>query len=241
MTRNGVLISLAVLLSAAELGGCRSSLTRAHALELLTLEAKKNSADMHFVAGRVFLQVGIDGDCEGKDYDSVQRDATTAALVRVRYAQVEPIKPHLWRIGLTQLGEKAIDGEKYGHTTKGPCDHWQVTIPLVRFDHFDVTGVVNEGSYATADVQATFLLTPVAVALRPIVDDVQYQTDVSTYGKGLADTFRDEAISSGKSILGSEAYYASPLGKGSMGYTKTDKVKFAKYDDGWRVVVPDSK
>ncbi len=240
--RTSYLYALAALLCAAELVGCQSGLSRTHAQELLKLEVKKHNNDIHFVAGKVFLHIGINGDCEAKNYDAVERNATAAALVRVGYARVEPIKPHLWRVSLTQLGEKAVDGEKYHHTTQGPCDHWQVTIPLARFDHFDVTGVVNEGSYATADVQATFFLTPVAIALRPVVDDVQYQTDVTGYGMKLADSFRDGASSSGKSILGSDdVYYASPLGKSLVGYTKTDRVKFAKYDDGWRVVVPESK
>jgi hypothetical protein len=157
----------------------------------------------------ILINTGIVSGCEvGHGYDPVQGNATYAALKSTGYLTFTPINIGVWKVELTDLGEQAKAGDKYGATKKGDCDMWQVTIPVAVFDHFEVTGIVEEGSVAKVEVTATYKVTPVVVALKKYASE--NNADMSD-------------------VFGDELKYRSDK------YHKISTVVFEKYDDGWRM------
>jgi hypothetical protein len=189
--------TLLVLLLAVPLTSCQTKLTRAKAQALLDpwlqpKEGRINSAD------EALLEIGRYGDCDGNgDSADPARNAYYSVLAQTGYITDDRIKPGLWNVQLTPLGAKAIAGEKYGHEIKGPCDYWQVTVPLVKYDHYTITGIVSDETHATADIRLVHILTPVAVATVPLIEAAAFQADKAVYGESLARQFNETGISSG--------------------------------------------
>ena len=77
-------------------------------------------------------------------------------------------------------------------------------IPLSKFDHLDVTGIIEDGPHAKVDVAATFVMTPVGLAIRNIASE---------------------------DLLGVDLLNAPP---NKDRYVKAGSAVFDKYDDGWK-------
>lgn len=102
------------------------------------------------------------------DYDPLQSDTASAILSATGYITIRPLKKHVWSVELTESGTKSITGDKYAHEQRGDCDQWQVTVPLSKYDHLDVTGIVEDGVHAKADASLTFVITSVRIPVEVV-------------------------------------------------------------------------
>jgi len=206
--------------------GCTKHLSRTDAKA--QLEARIGKPE-----GKVLLsKIGITGNCgfDGlKNYDSVERSAEIAALVAAGYVTVSPIKSHIWNVQLTQIGKQAVEGEKYGHEQNADCDEWQVSIPLSKYDHLEVNGIVEEGAHARVDTGAVFVITPAGSAVRKVAREVSFSIDKLSHGQDLAEKFRDSSL---EQLLGSDLANL-PLTENT--YLKSGSVNFDRFDDGWKI------
>jgi hypothetical protein len=177
-------------------------------------------------------------------YDPIESNEKYRMLSKMGYLNIRSIKAHTWQVELTEHG-KPIAGEKYGHIQKGSdCDEWTVAIPLDRFDHFDITGIVEEGAHARVDVSATFTITPIALEMKKTAPafllDIETEkfenkkkemSTISDYLQREHERYRSESLGRDMSRLLGEDVIAAKDNK----YLKTTAIKFEKFDDGWRI------
>jgi hypothetical protein len=220
---------------------CNSGhLTRPNAKVKLEQLAKQEQQENPFGPHSMSVKVGTVANCEpapnsppGYFYDPVQRGADYAVLSATEYITIKPIKKGVWDVELTERGKQNIALEKYAHEQKGECDEWQVTFPLSKYDHLDVTGIVEEGVHGKVDATFTFVITPVGMAVRKVASALVFETDKKTYGEKLATDFLDGNV---KSLLGDDLVYTAP---DKDRYVKQATFAFDKYDDGWKVSTKD--
>ena len=190
------------------------------------------------VGHELMFQIGtISGACSGvgKDYDVVEESAEYPMLSDIGYVTVQPIKKHVWRVELTERGKKSIVGDRYGHKQDIDCDQWQVSMPVSKFNHFDITGILEEGKHAKVDLAFTFLVTPVGIDARKVAKRYVFESDKKKYGQELAEDFNRGNL---ETLLGDDVVYLAPS---ETTYVKRGSIMFNKYDNGWRVDVNSSK
>jgi hypothetical protein len=230
------------LLSAALLGAleltftaCNSGhLTRSRAKAQLDALSKKAASSDDSGPHPILFQIGtISGACtEGltKDYDPVESGAEYPVLLSTGYITMQPIKNHVWRIELSERGKKSIAGEPYAHKQNGDdCDQWQVSMPLAKYDHLDITGILEEGAHAKVDIAITFAITQAGMDARKVAEQYVFEVDKRKYGEKLAHDFLSNSLTS---LLGDDVAYAPPSARA---YVKRGSVTFNKYDDGWKI------
>jgi hypothetical protein len=224
--------SLGVLLLIST--ACNRHLSRSNAKAQLEQLAKQEQSDGTHT---LLLKIGRVANCEPQpyqtNYDPVQYNAESAVLSKTGYVTIRPVKRHVWDVELTDIGRQSLAGEKYAHEQKGDCDQWQVTIPLAKYDHVDVTGIVEEGVHARVDTAITFVVTPVGMAVRRVASNVVLELDKKTYGEKLAHDFLSDKV---RSLLGDDLVYL-PINIDR--YIKNASFPFDKYDDGWKVSLKD--
>ena len=126
-------------------------------------------------------------DVPTKDYDTIESEAVYPMLAAVGYLAVQPIKKHVWRVDLTDLGKKSIAGEPYAHKQQGnDCDEWQVTMPLSKFDHLDVTGILEDGAHAKVEFTLTFTITQAGMDVRAVAEKYVFDTSKRKFGEELS-------------------------------------------------------
>jgi hypothetical protein len=213
---------------------CTRHLTRSQAKAQLEKAAKQEQDKNPDGPHCLLLKVGKVADCEASryppNYDPVEWDKTTAVLSATGYVTVHPIKQRVWDVELTELGTHSISGEKYAHNQRGDCDDWQVTIPLCKYDHLDVTGIVEEGVHAKVDATLTFVITPVGMAVRKSAPTKVFEVNKKIFGEEMAHKFLSNDL---ETLLGDDLIYA-PLDKDR--YFKKAVFAFEKYDDGWKLM-----
>jgi hypothetical protein len=159
-------------ISIAMLTGCSSHLSRSKVdSEMRQQYQCPHSACFPGFGGQeLLLTIGkVTGSCHGvTDYDPVQSDYRREykALAQAGYITIKPEKRHVWNVSLTQAGRQAIKDAPYAHTQKGDCDSWQVTLPLSTFEDLIVSGVLEDGAHAKADISVKWKVTPLGLALR---------------------------------------------------------------------------
>jgi len=102
-------------------------------------------------------------------------------------------------------------------------------MPLSKFDHLDVTGILEDGVHAKVDVSFSFAITSVGMDARRVAEKYVFENDKRKYGDKLAHDFLSNSMTS---LLGDELAYLPPSAKT---YVKRLSVIFDKYDDGWKV------
>lgn len=132
------------------------------------------------------------------------------------YATVQFINAHLWEIKLIDTGSRIAVKKKVGHRQHEGCDGWLEAIPLSNYDHLEVTGIVEEGAYATVYFSAYYTLTPAGKATMTLV-----QAN-NSFDQGLL-----------KISLGSDIF-----GPPKDSYASQGTARLIKYDNGWRLVPP---
>ena len=100
---------------------------------------------------------------------------------------------------------------------------------MSRYDHIDVTGIVEEGVHAKVDAAATFVVTPLGLTIKKIAPAVVLETEKKKYGEKLGQSLSTNEL---QSLLGEDLVY---LPDGVDRYIKSDSVQFEKYDDGWKL------
>jgi hypothetical protein len=214
------------------LSACSTHLTRPKAKAQLEQIAKQTQdpSGPH----SILVKIGTVADCEPTPglphFDPVETDYATQVLAATGYMVVRPVKKHVWDVELTDRGNQSVAGEKYAHEQKGECDQWQVTIPLAKYDHLDVTGIVEEGVHAKVDASFTFVITPVGMAARQVASDIIFEADKKRYDETLAHSFLESDV---KQFLGEDLVHTPP---NKDRYIKQATFQFEKYDDGWKVV-----
>jgi hypothetical protein len=216
------------------LAACNSGhLTRSNAKSQLEKAAKQAQQQNPNGPHSITTHIGtVSGKCYDEqvmqDYDPVENSKEEAVLSATAYVTLRPVKKHVWDVELTQLGHQAA-GEKYAHTQKPDCDAWYVQFPLSKYDHLDVTGIVEDGVHAKVDASLTFVITPVGLAVRKVASSVILETDTKTYGEKLAQDFLSNNMTT---LLGDDLVYAP---QDADRYVKQATFAFEKYDDGWKV------
>ena len=218
---------LSVVLSCGILSGCSAHLTRSNAKA--QLDAHLKQAQSSFGRESLTSQVGtVSGACfDSPNYDPVENNEDTAVLVAAGFITMRPIRPHVWDVALTPSGNQAVSA-KYAHTQKPDCDKWQVTFALSRYDHVEVTGILEEGIHARVDADLTYAITPVGLATRRVASSVVLEVDKRKFGERVASEHLDQTVST---MLGDLAY----LPKGATSYVVPRHYPFEKFDDGWKL------
>jgi hypothetical protein len=133
-----------------------------------------------------------------------------------------------------RLFNRAVELADYGaHEQKTDCDEWQVGIPLAKYDHADVTGIVEDGARAKADISIFFVLTPAGIDLLRVSEmepDAAFELDRRQEGEELARTWLYVGVSMER--LSSDI---ASLPENTKGYVRQRTLTFEKYDSGWRV------
>ena len=217
---------------------CTKHLTRDKAKAILDGVAKQNVAGNPDALRYILIQTGlISPNCEKdgavmKDYDPVENSNETAVLVAAGYLTATQVKPHVWTVEPTEQAQKqGLFTDRYAHRTGANCDQWQSTIFLARYDHLDVTGIVEDGPHAKVDAAFTFMVTPAGIAIRKVARDAIYVVQKREFRDSLANDFTNSELSQ---MLGSELSNL-PLNQNS--YIKTNSFKFDRYDDGtWKLL-----
>jgi hypothetical protein len=93
---------------------------------------------------------------------------------------------------------------------------WEFLGKFAKYDHVEVTGIVEEGAGATVDVATTFRVTPAGMTATP---------------ETITETLRRE-----KTVVANAEYFDSFEWDGKDSYTYRWSCKFVKYDDGWRLI-----
>ena len=136
MDRGFLLIAIVNILI---LTGCSGHLSRSKAQSDMEREYQRcrdSVCVLGFGGHELLLPIGkVSGRCHGlAGYDPVAADPKHEykALAHAGYITIKPERPHVWSVSLTDIGQHAIKGAPYGHTQKGDCDSWQVSLPLTR-------------------------------------------------------------------------------------------------------------
>ena len=165
-----------------------------------------------------FLRIGkVTGSCYNlTNYDPVQSDSGSEykALAQAGYITIKPEKRHVWNVSLTQAGQQAIKDAPYAHTQKADCDSWQVSLPLSTFQDLIVSGVLEDGPHAKANISVKWKVTPLGLALRK------------------------EAVQLKLSDLGTQVLVGDDIARLPVNETQYDTYRtilFDKYDDGWKI------
>lgn len=234
-TLSAVLFQVLVLTLVA----CKSGhLNRANAKAELEKAQQLNPYGPHSLMTHIGT---VSGSCYDRtNYDPVQSDKEDAVLLATGYITTRSIKKNVWDVELTQLGQQAL-GSKYGHTQKVDCDDWQVEFPLSKYDHLDVTGIVEDGVHARVDATFTFVITPVGLAVRKIASAVLFDVEKreetkllgAETGEKLAHQFLDREVAG---LLGEDLVY---LPQEADRYVRQSTFAFDKYDDGWKLSTRD--
>jgi hypothetical protein len=210
------------------LAGCNGHLSRSRAKSQLE-EAARQVRDPD---GPHPLLVRVGTICGVSDYyDPVQSRSEYIVLSAAGYLTIRPVRlrgrKSVWDVELTESGRKTIGGEKYGHEQNGDCDEWQVTIPTAKYDHLDVTGIVEEGVHARVEAAQIFVITPAGMAVRKFASKI--------YGNRmkLGNEFLSDDHERLTNLLGEELAYAPPS---ADRYVIRGSFTFEKYDDGWKPV-----
>jgi hypothetical protein len=263
VTMRKTTLALALALTSA---ACNGHLTRNGAksqLEAVVKAEQKGPAQ----SPRLLISTGtVSGTCYGiADSDLVKFSGEMSVMSSAGYITTRQVKKNVWDVELTQLGQQALDGPKYGHKQETDCDEWQVDFPLSKYDHLDVTGIVEDGLHAKVDASLTFVITPVGAAVRKVASSVVLDTltkesnaeveevlEKTSQRVGLSASKREQMrtemrateekrVKDGlndkiQSLIGDDLFYTPPEAKT---YVKKRTFEFEKYDDGWRVSSPD--
>ena len=133
------------------------------------------------------------------------------ALAKLGMLTVTPVV-RAWQVDFTDAGKRAVEGKAYAHTEKPNCDEWQSSLPVAVFDGVEVTGIQQEGIHARADFAIKWKLTPLGLALKTIPEG-------------------NEEMGLGPEFL--------RLPKGEGEFSENYVGQFERYDDGWRLKVPE--
>ncbi len=181
----------------------------------------------------VLLNVGTRvGDRSNLGSDFVESAAEYPFFARAGYITIRPVKKHVWNVELTERGKRSIDAPPYSHEQKTDCDEWQVEIPLAKYDHMDVTGIVEDGARAKADASIFFVLTPAGIDLLRVSEmepDAAFEMDRRQEGDELARTWLYRGVSMER--LSSDI---ASLPANAKAYVRQRTLTFEKYDSGWR-------
>lgn len=168
-----------VQLGSLLLAGCSSHLTRSRAKTELDQLVKRNLERGQDSPHALLFQIGlVSSGCDESlnDFDPVESGAEYPMLAATGYLTVTPVRKHVWRVELTDLGKKSIAGQPYAHKQNGTdCDQWQVTLPLAKFDHVEVTGVLEEGVHAKVQIAAVFTITQVGLDARKVAEKYVFE------------------------------------------------------------------
>lgn len=230
-------VSLALMLFT--LAACNSGhLSRSKAKSQLEIAAREAQQLNPNGPHSLITQIGtVSGSCyDQTNYDPVEFDKGDAVLLATGYITTRSIKKNVWQVELTQLGQQAL-GSKYAHTQKPDCDDWQVEFPLSKYDHLNVTGIVEDGVHAKVDASLTFVITPVGRSVMKVASVVVLETEKREEtrllgpenGERLAHEFVDREVAT---LLGDDLVYAP---QNATRYVKQATFAFEKYDDGWKV------
>jgi hypothetical protein len=216
------------------LGACNNHLSRSNAKAQIEAGLKHMlpPGTEHSTAATFNIGSAVSGICHNlKDYDPVGTNGEYPALAAAGFIITKPIKKDVWSVELTDKGKKSIDGEPYGHRTGIDCDQWQVTMPLSRFDHIEVTGIVEDGVHAKVDVDSTFTILQAGFDLKPIAEKYIREAQSKTIRpKFLGDSTSSELHSFIGDIADTEP--------SANFFVKHGSVSFTKYDDGWKLDKP---
>ena len=164
------------------------------------------------------MRIGkVTGSCYNlTNYDPVQSDSGSEykALAQAGYITIKPEKRHVWNVSLTQAGQQAIKDAPYAHTQKADCDSWQVSLPLSTFQDLIVSGVLEDGPHAKANISVKWKVTPLGLALRKA------------------------AVQLKLSDLGTQVLVGDDLARlpvNATEYHTYRTILFDKYDDGWKI------
>jgi hypothetical protein len=222
-------------------------LTRARAKAQLDQRLKQETSGDESESDHILFEIGtVSGACEEgvlKGYDVVDSQPKYTVLAATGFVIIRPIKKHVWRVDLTERGQQSISGKPYAHKQRAvDCDEWLVDMPTAKFDHLDVTGIVEDGPHAKVDASFTFLITPVGLDVRkaapPILLEIakkKLEMDRKQYpalGSLLENRYNDSLNEELVGLLGSDIVYAP---KDSDRYVKKASFTFEKYDDGWKL------
>ena len=200
-----------VLLPVNLLIGCSNNLSRTEAQRLINKAIEQIPAPKELL-----INTGlVSGYCTstGASYNPTNRlDYKT--LVKLGMVTIMPVA-NAWQVEFTDAGKRAVQGEPYAHAQKTNCDSWQSNLPVAIFDGIEVTGIQQEGIHAKADIAVKWKLTPLGLTLKTIPegDDIEM---------GLGREFSH-----------------MPKGKGE--FSENEGAAFEKYDDGWRLKIPECK
>jgi hypothetical protein len=176
---------LTVTATVPGLTGCGSHLNRSNAKAQLEALLKQEQKLSPFGRESLTSHVGtVSGTCIDLPLssDPVEDDTDNAVLAAAGYLTVRPIKPHVWDVQLTNLGAQANSTEgKYGHQQNTDCDDWQVSLPLSRYDHLEVTGIVEDGVHAKVDANLTYVITALGLAVKKIASSVIFDVEKRKY------------------------------------------------------------
>jgi hypothetical protein len=233
------------------LAACNSGhLTRSRAKKQIEDAIKQSSGVPH----ALYIDVGtVSPICadmaELRDFDSVEHSEEDAILSTLGYLTTRQIRKHVWDVALTEQGQKAMS-EKYRHKQKGAdCDEWVALIPLAKYDHIDITGIVEDGVHAKADVSFAFVITPIGMDLKKGASAVLLDIDKKKLES------EKKSMPSIISLLESQhEKYATDSLKGDLDrilgddvvntdsnkYVTNTSVEFEKYDNGWKIPPPPS-
>jgi hypothetical protein len=234
-------IRLAVIIGMSGVLISCGHLSRSDARAQLDRQARQQ--EFPIAPNSVWVRIGtVSGNC----YNTPQADvlgARESILSAAGYITVRQIKDHSWDVELTELGNRSIVTTmgKYGHTQKTDCDFWQVSFELSKFNHLDVTGIVEDGVHAKVDALLTFIITPVGMAARKVASPILLELAKKTYGERLTQD-SSEAVAqefvrrNSSSLLGQEL---TDTPKDTDRYIKPGTFEFDKYDDGWKISTKD--
>ena len=91
------------------------------------------------------------------DYAVVESDPTYAMLVANGYITTGFVKPFVSYVLLTPLGDNATDGPEYAHQENLDCDEWQVSLNLAKYDHLEITSILENGVHANVGSSEEFV------------------------------------------------------------------------------------
>lgn len=212
---------LGIVAFASLLAGCTSHLSRSRVrTDLVEAVDATYCLDGDKCNRKLLLETGkLSEACEAKeysvlkDYDPVESRVEYKALAQTEYITVKPNGKHVWDVALTSQGQHAEEGKPVEVNQKADCAYQIITLPLSTFSTLDVTGILEDGPHAKANVTMNW--------------------KVTALGRALKEYFAPEPGDESKAseLLG---YGIINMPKGAEGYSTSITVEYDKYDDGWR-------
>lgn len=226
----GLFAVLSLLCSA-----CTRHLSRSTAHEQLELLAKGNPFLLPQAPRDLFAEIGHIAICEGSpdgspDVDLIESNPSPWLLEKMGLITIHRVKTHVWDVKLTSLGEQSIEGgNKYAHEQRGECDQWQVNVPTAKYDHVDITEILEEGVRARVDAFFTYKFTSAGEAARKLASGIVIEVGKKAYGEEIAKRYASDEV--GK-LLGDRVPY---MDQNEHQYAFPASFQFDKFDDGWKL------